>query len=292
LTGDELMIRARLHEDIKSIEELRDLVAGDKSPTERNTLAAAAQTFYIPLKGIPFISGGPKTYLLGTIPSSSPEMLVKFKSLATITQTDGSSAPTGTITSCSLVSHDYHVAADERKAQGMRAHSGYGITYRVLEMERQKAIQGSGVTQITVALDQLRGSAVEIMFTLRTRTAIEATSFPTTTQEPSAFNQITSWEVKTGGTQLVDLIDDKYTRNVVTAQSHSGLAGDFIYTWPFSLKPEDYFISAGHKTFASMSTPQLIINLPTLAAESQIDVWLMNNNLWTLAGGELKRVFA
>lgn len=289
IEGDELLIRTRLMTPWSRLESIKELVFGDKTPTERDTLAASTQTLYV---DIPFpYCLSPKMWLPAATTSHPLEVRLKFRPLSAITQTDGTSHPTGSVISAQLISLDIYLTTLERRFGEARVKSAKGILYRILDFEHQQDIIQSGSTSYVIPLTHLRGAAVEIIVVIRQRSLVEA-SLPTTNQSRTTYTQIAQMEIKSGSNQVMDLLDDRYIRFVLNNRYHSGLAGDFIYAYSFSLEPENLFVALGHKTLASMTTPQLYIYFSSaLAAESIVDTYIIRNNLWSLAGGELKKVF-
>lgn len=290
INGDELHIRTKLQTPFSRKEAVKELVHGDKTDVQRDALAATAQDLFIDLP-LPF-TVSPKTFFMGAATSHPLELHVKFRPLADITQTDGTGYPTGSITSVTIKSFDVFVNSDERQYGEMVAKSGRGITYRIMEMEHQQNLVDAGSANYVVALTALRGSASETILTVRNQADVISTSTPTATKSRTNYLEVANWEIRTGNSQLVDSLPGKYLRFHINNMFHSGIAGEHIYTAPHSLEPEHHFVSLGHKTYANMTTPDSFITLPAPAGEGLIiDHWLWRNNLWTFAGGELKRIF-
>lgn len=288
--GDWLMIEHKLNESWRNAKMTETLLFGEKTQTERNKLASAQQTLYVDLP-LPFCKT-PGLFFFSVLIATELQINVFWKPLASITQTNATNtAPTGTILSVNMITTDFHVMGDERQVGSQLALSQEGITYRILDWENQSFQLTSGQPTYAVQLTNIKGAMVEVIMILRKLSAL-TTTLPSVGQTYNDYQQIANWTITTGGVILVDQIDDVYSRFYIDPLYHSNLMGSYIYMWSFSMEPESMINATGHKTAAAMTAPTLTITLPaTLAVNAQLDVYTRTNNLWSLNGGEIKRVF-
>jgi hypothetical protein len=291
-TGRQLQLYHRMFKGIRDNDSMNELVAGDKSPTERDVLAASAQTWIVDLP-LGF-TVDPRRYLIVAGLASQIEIRVKYKALANIVQTDNSTnLPTGSITTITLTTTNVHVQKNEKAVQQARLQrEKRGVVYLVDQWEEQlNNTVSSGATSATVQLNTFKGGATEIMFVVRAATSDDATA-ANLGNDPFDYVKITSWELKTGQITLVDLVTDAEQKHVLNRKMHSGVPGDHIYGASWSAHPEDPMNAWGHITFAGMATPTLTVNFTAaLSGTHYIDVYLRTKNVWHHHGGEIRALF-
>lgn len=290
-TGKQLQLYHRLFKGIRDNDAINEVVHGDKSPTERNTLAASAAELWVDLPLGWAVD--PRRYLIIAGLASQIEIRVKFRQLRDIVQTDGTALPTGSITTVELKSANVHVQKNEKAIQQTRIQRDRkGVLYLIDQWEEQlNNIVSTGATSASVQLNTFKGAATEMMFVVRPVSADDNTA-PNTANDPFNYLQITSWDLKAGQLTLVDLVSDREQKYVVHRKLHSGVMGDHIYGASWSAHPEDQVNAWGHITFAGMNTPTLTINFAAALAEDHVvDVYLRTKNVWHHHGGEIRALF-
>lgn len=289
LKSDNFTLLQLLTKPLRNAYADEHLVNGGKTQSERITLAASPSTMYV---DIPFpYTLSPMMYFFGTVIATELQIVVYYAALSSITQTDATNTyPTATITSAQLLSLDLHVMNDERMMGQQLALTQEGINSRIIEWEQQTQLFAAGQTIYTMPLTNIKGAMVEIIAVIRLQSSL-TNALPTTGQTYTSFSDYLSWGVTAGGIVIFDTYDKNYSTFYLNAHYHSAWPGALIITGTFAIDPESIVNCTGHKTAASMTNPTLTINFASDPGNIQVDVFTRSNNLWSLNGGEIKRVF-
>jgi len=290
VTGDQMLIDHKDRE-LRQQQMTEEIVFGNRSVAERDALAASPQVLIIDLFSLPYTKN-PSRYLPLTAIAHELEIQVQLQPLSLITQTDSTTAyPTCTINNLTLRTLDIHLMNDERNYIHQKTLNKEGINYRIVDWEQQTEQLQAGQTIYNINLTNLKGPAIEFIFTLRRQSDMLGT-LPTASQSFTNFQDLSSWLVQAGSIIVIDEHDSRYCRFYLNPLYHSSYGGDLIFRGSFSLDTESDYNVAGHKTFASMVTPKLVIKFATaLATNLQLDIYIRTNNLWQLAAGEIKRIW-
>lgn len=289
ISGDAMLLKHMKRHWLQK-DHFDDVIFGNKSAAERNALAAAAQTLYVDLP-LPHTVDH-EFWLPQTALAHEVEINVYFRQLSAITQTDGASYPTASITQAQLISKDLHVMNDEKKGYLTQLTQSVGKNFRILEFEVQQERLAAGATVYNILLTSFKGACAELFVTIRTETQLSAT-LPTTNQDRTAYIPFGRIGLTSGSVVVIDEKDQEYIEKVENPVHHANLPGQNIYHHSFSIMdPMNPHIASGHKTWASMTTPKLTITFPAAAASNLIvDVYSLSNNIWSMSAGELKRLF-
>lgn len=290
--GEELFLYHRMFKGIRDGDSINELVLGDKSPSQRNQLAASSNRIRVDLPLAWTVD--PRKYLIVAGLASQIEIRVKFRPLSHCVQTDNASnLPTGSISDIRLKTTNVHVQKQEKAIQQARIQrEKKGLLYLVDRWEEQQNnIVSSGSTSTTVTINTFKGAATELFFVVRPASADDHTA-ANLANDPYDFVKITSWDLKAGQITLVDLLTDAEQKHILNRKLHSGVPGDHIYGASWSVHPEDQMNSWGHMTFAAMNNPTLTINFDSaISGTHYVDVYLRTKNIMHHHGGEIRTLF-
>jgi hypothetical protein len=290
ITGDLMQILHRLMKDQRQSDAANMLVFGDQSVADRNTLAAASATLTVDLPL--WWTYDPTLYFISTGTAHELEIRVTMRPLAEITQTDGTSAPTGSITNMYLLPLDVHVEDDEKGVHHAAIESKTGIHYMIQDYEYHTNIQlASGNTQYQIQLTNFKGAAKALIMVIRPEADRDITA-PNATNEYYNYTQIDTWQWTAADVTIFDLLDDRYCRFYINEKYFPGVPGDFIYVAPLGAAPANYKHGTGHKTVTGMTNPLLTINFASaLAVNQRVDLYLLVNNNIQHHKSELYKTF-
>jgi hypothetical protein len=279
MTGDQLYIKHRLLKDQRESDAANMLVFGDQSIADRNTLAASSQTLTVDLPL--WWTLDPSLYFIGTGTSHELEVRIRLRPLTDITQTDGTTAPTGSITQMWMQPLDIYVEDDEKRWHHAQLESADGIHYLIEDTELQlNNLLTAGQTSYQIQLSNFKGACKELIVVVRPD-ADRDTSAPNQTNQLFGYTQILSMGVVASDVTVMDTLDDAYLRFYTWPLYHRGVPGDFIYTHAFAMAPENYKHGTGHKTWSAMTNPILTINFSgALGANQRVDIYsVIYNNI-------------
>jgi hypothetical protein len=209
-----------------------------------------------------------------------------------ITQTDGTSAPTGSITRMWMFTSDIYVEDDEKMFYQREVDSGQGIHYLIETYETQcNNLLASGSSSFNIQLTNLKGACKELFMVIR-NPSDWVTTAPNPNNSLFTFYQIASWSGVAGDIIFMDQKDDAYNRFYENVKNHKGAPGNLIYTHSFAKHSENFKHATGHKTWATMTNPTITVNFSSnLGSNMYADFLSLNLNNLQDVRGELSITF-
>lgn len=267
----ELYLTNRLDHRRKDQEAIARLAGGDLTNAERATLAAGVQnwTTHLPFH---FSELPDKCIYLESL-GYPLEVEISLDSFVRLTDADGSPTTAqvsgGAISNFRLEAELIHLEDYERDYHVGRTLSDQGLVMAVREHRYQPAEAiTSSVQDYTYRLTNLKGACYEIRWVIQSTldTAGSAYSGRKDYFNFVDFSTIGSgtagdeyWYLDASGIEIVSRTDAQWNIEVENRDLHSGDSGDAIYGQAFGFHPEDRRNCTGHKTWAGMTNPAIVL---------------------------------
>ncbi len=201
IRGEDLYNEIQLTKTQEQRSGIAALVNGDKGAAERDTLATASSTLHIPIL-FPWrkLKKGINMFAL----PNKLRIEVTFKSLASITQTDGTS-PACTISDVKLRSYWLHLKEVDRKAVWLMTRTKLGYSLKVTDYEEHiDETIASGTTTWTLKLKNFKNACINLIGWLRTSAQIDNTD-----ASRDLFNYVAppDFYLRDSGNRVTDIIE-------------------------------------------------------------------------------------
>lgn len=236
-------------------------IGANLSSAERDSAALANQNFLVELPV--WWSDHPGMYLNMKPFNKDLQYQIKFRSLVDVIETDAttpSSDVTATISNIKL--RVFHYTQPEQVLNRQTAltdsrmpNQASGQLKKTVYWEKQlNNVLTSGSQAFTVKLDGIKGNVIDWCFIVRPSANINPGN---ANQDRLTFVNIASWELYDGNTLVIRNVDSQYNRMYLYPHWYSGVPGNYIFGYSYSLTPENFLNSTGHLTHGSFKDPKL-----------------------------------
>lgn len=262
----EMYLTNRLDHRRKDQEAIAELAAGDLSLTERQARATGTQQITVHW---PFhFSELPDKAFFTEAVGSPLEFQFRLDEFENLVNDSAAGVTGGAISNYRLECEMVHVEDYERDYHIHRTLDDDGLIIACREHNYQpNLIVPVNTTQIRYPLRNLKKACVEIRWVLRDRQQLTQNfdnsldyfnflSFALTADNDGS----EEWELDASGVEIISPMNEQWNIFVENRDRHSGDSGDRIYGASFSFYPEDKRNGTGHKTWAGMTNPELLIN--------------------------------
>ena len=296
---------------------LGGLPVGGASETSRQTALTAGLTLFSPLEEL-YWWWNKDEYWMPEAHAQELELIITLAPLSQVVYSDNGTNPFATapaITSCRLISREVTLSAMEKRDRLARYETPDGVVVKFLDLERQENFRlagtGAGGTAVyTIPLNNIRLDMAEMMFLVREDSmvagqpgarnpwasdALESGSTNSTVTGASIQTVvgITSFRLLSNGQEVHRSITDLFNRTEVRPNYHpEAQIGDFFYTLPFALYPEDRKNVTGLLPASNLGNLELEITMPGFAAASpkRVDIYVHSHNVIQHRDGNAVRV--
>ena len=299
---------------------LGGLPVGGASETSRETALTTGLTLYSPLEEC-YWHWNKDEHWMPEAHAQELEVIITLAPLSQLVYSDNGADPfigvgvSPAITSCRLISREITLSAMEKRDRLARYETPDGVVVKFLDLERQEnfRLEGTGAggsATYTIPLNNIRMDMAEMIFLVREDSmvagepgarnpwasdALESGSATSTVTGASIQTVvgITSFRLLSNGQEVHRSISDLYNRSEVRPNYHpEAQIGDFFYTLPFALYPEDRKNVTGHLPASNLGNLELEITLPSFDAADpkRVDVYVHSHNLIQHRDGNAVRV--
>lgn len=265
-------------------------VAGNLSTTQRNTLAASAQTFLVPLPL--YFTEHIQKFLNNEALSHELELIIGVSDLLGVTQaTAGTTA--GTLTAVTLRMLTVYLEDHERDMHVDRTLMGAGEVMAINDYETQLDNRlTAGQTTYYIPLTQLKGPTSCFTFTIKDAHSVDDRGL--TTFEPHLYEYYPTmtWSVEAAGLQIYRERKGLESIYIHNAMFWAGPIGEAIYCAFPCLDIQDRINSYGHDNFSGFSNPKLkIVFSSALGADKSVNIINFTRNTTQLNKADLLKNF-
>jgi len=264
LTPEDLWMKYRQSLNIEHRDSVAEMIAGDKSPSQRDTLATTAQTLYVDLS-FPHTRATSR-WLEHMQLAHEPRVEVIWRRKEDFIETDGTAASVLdtngnaiAFTDCFLRATYVHLDGDERDANSSRVESEDGIIRLFDDFKIEEAnIPANTSGEYTIKMNNFRTTTKKFAFIIRRSSDLQ------TSYAKNYFGNlvgITSWWLEGADGKIIEPIEDRYNRYYLHSLYHTGPAGEYIYEASFAIAPDDLLNATGSYNFGNTTNATLHITL-------------------------------
>jgi hypothetical protein len=292
LYGLQLYLWSRMHKRSDKRDSEALLVGGIEAVTTRNTLATAAQTFYVDLPF--FFTYETHNSFPILVLAEELRLEIYYKTLPQIVQSDATLGNvTGSITSQELRVTYIHNIQKEREILKVGVNSDDGILFPVLDVERQPLylIPSGSSSPFQIKLTNPKSPSTYCQFIFRKNSEINSVTYA---NEPNSFQHIASWNMEANNSPLVREVEHDYQLNYLNPLYYDGRSEENIYGHSWSLMPENRMDAHGSNYFGMQNNP--IINVTFSASNTPAENWYFDgffyvHNFIQVKGPDVIKIF-
>jgi hypothetical protein len=250
-----------------------EIIAGDKTPTQRDALALTDQELIVDL---PFPHARATSRWLEIMQlAHEPRVEITWKKQEDIIETDGTAASVlqdndaaVAISNPTLRVTYVHLDGDERDANTARTESEDGIIRLFSDFRIENVIIPSGTTgEYTIKINNFRTSTKLFAFMLRLNSDV------TTNYANDWFGNLQSiewWQLEGADGKIIEPIEDRYNRFYLHPMYHAGPAGEYLYEHSWALAPDDFLNATGSYNLGNTTNATLRISFGSDTTDEDI----------------------
>lgn len=265
-----------------------DMVRKNKSQAERDTDASAALTLEIPL---PFYwtVGDWSRYVHQHSLAQLMTVRCYNRTLAKLCEHDGTAGTeSASITADKLVCDIYHLHKGEGNHIADKHHQGRGMQYNIIDFQQTvQQVVASTDTTARIKLDTFKLPCRALIVLVRLQADLTNAGGASPCKYFN-YQPITNLKLSNSNHDYVKEHTGAWNLQQRVCLFPNSRNGDYIYVIPFSQKP-DSLDATGHLTHSQMTTPELVLTLPSLAAARVVDVISVCHNTVQHIKGEVQK---